>query len=111
MKKLLGSLLGLLVIAAIGYGVYRYFLAPSSERSCDRVAKLCGGKGEQATESCVKIFGKLEKAGGESAAQTHECIREAESCAAAVGCMVGGSLGAAGEFLKGLKGAIEKKSQ
>ena len=111
MKSLLGSLLGLLVIAAIGYGVYHFFFAASSARSCEKVAKLCGGKGGKATESCEKLFSRLEKAGGDPAARTHECIREAESCAAAVGCMVGGSLGAAGEFLKGLKGAIEKKSQ
>lgn len=100
----------LAVLGGIGYAVYHFFFASSAGRACARVAKLCG-KGEAsagALKKCEELFVRLEKASGKESMQRAEtCIRKSETCPAAIGCVVGAGLGAAGEFLDGVKRAIE----
>src|SRR5689334_17780500 len=108
MKKLLAFVI---VLGAAGFLVYRYVLTSATERSCQRLATLCGQKA--GVESCVRGMAELGKTNKEAAARFDTCVGEANSCAAAVGCGVGAGLSAAGglvnDFIKGLEDAVKKK--
>src|SRR5689334_5453209 len=107
MKKLL-VLLGL---GAIGFVVYRYLLTSATERSCQRLASLCGRT--SAVESCVRGMTELGRTNKEAAGKFDRCVADAQSCAGAVGCGVGAGLSAAGglldEFVHGIEDAVKKK--
>src|SRR6185369_13572281 len=108
MKKLLALVI---VLGAVGFLVYRYVLTSATERSCQRLATLCG----QTTglESCVRGMTELHKTNQEAASKFDRCIADANSCAAGVGCSVGAGLSAAGgllnDFVKGIEDAVKKK--
>ena len=105
------TLLILAVLAGAGYGAYLLFWRNSPRASCAKVATLCGGpSGKSAQQKCEALFPRLERAAGrEQVDKTHRCLRNSESCAAALGCVIGASLGAAGEFVKGLQHALGKE--
>lgn len=99
----------LLLAAGGGYGWYAYNQAHPERRACAHMAELCGdtdkeGKRADCERSLAKL-GELDSS-KEGLRQSAQCISEATSCPAAVGCMVG-SLGKAGagaleQFLRGV---------
>jgi hypothetical protein len=107
MKKLLV----LAVLGAAVFLVYRFVLTSATERSCQRLASLCGDK-SMAVESCVRGMTDLGKTNKEAAAKFDDCVSDAKSCAAGAGCMVGAGLSAAGgllnDFMKGVGDAVKK---
>jgi hypothetical protein len=108
MKKLL---VFVIVLGAAGFLVYRYVLTSATERSCQRLATLCGKTA--GVESCVRGMTELGKTNKEAASKFDSCIADANSCAAGVGCSVGAGLSAAGgllnDFVKGVEDAVKKK--
>ena len=107
MKKLLAFVI---VIGVAGLLVYRYVLTSATERSCERLATLCGKKA--GVESCVRGMAELGKTNKEAASRFDACVADAKSCAAGVGCGVGAGLSAAGgllnDFVKGIEDAVKK---
>jgi hypothetical protein len=107
MKKLLA----LVVLAGIGFVVYRYVLTSATERSCQRLASLCGRA--SAVEGCVRGMTELGRTNKEAAGNFDRCVADAQSCAAAMGCGVGAGLSAArgvlDEFVRGIEDAVKKK--
>lgn len=109
MKKLLGWVLFLGIVAALGLGAYLWYYAPERV-ACDRLATLC--ELDAADEaSCVETLDGAADEELEALQQATRCIVSAESCIEAVGCGVGAGLGvgagAAGDFLKGVQRALE----
>ena len=105
------TILTLILLAAVGVVAYYYYNQAHPEvAACSRVASLCADA--DARGSCDRAFGAILKAGPEAAQGSARCVSEAQSCAAATGCLVGGvggaAAGAAGEFLKGLGKSLEK---
>ena len=102
----------LLVLALIGFVVYRFVITSADQRSCERLASLCGEKSET-VERCVNHVKGLGKMNGEAAAKFHSCVGDAHSCGEAAGCVVGAGFGAVGQtlndFIKGLGKALDKK--
>jgi len=107
MKKLLAFVI---VLGAAGFLFYRFVLTSATERSCERLATLCGQK--SAADGCVRTMTELGKSNKEAASKFESCVADAKSCAAGAGCMVGAGIGAAGqvldEFLKGIGEAVKK---
>jgi hypothetical protein len=107
--RLLGLLL---VLALVGFLVYRFVLTSADQRSCQRLADLCGDKAA-AVDSCMHHIGGLGKTSRESVDKFHSCISGASSCGEAAGCVVGAGFSAAGktvnDFIKGLGKAFDKK--
>ena len=79
--------------------------------ACARLADLCSTS-DQKVEStdCQKQLADARKmAGPGNVERSEQCLSDAKTCAAASGCMSGGvGMGAMGEFLKGLGGALSK---
>ena len=90
MKKLLAFVI---VLGAAGFLVYRYVLTSATERSCERLARLCGKTAP--VESCVRGMTQLSKSNKDAASRFDACMADAKSCAAGVGCGVGSGLSAA----------------
>jgi hypothetical protein len=107
MKKLLAFVI---VLGAAGFLVYRYVLTSTTERSCERLATLCGHKA--GIDRCVRGMTELHKTNKEAASRFDTCIADAKSCAAGMGCGVGAGLSAAGgllnDFVKGIEDAVKK---
>jgi hypothetical protein len=107
MKKLLVLLI---VVGAGAFLVYRYVLTPAPERSCQRLASLCGGKVR--VEGCVNGMTELGKTNKEAAAKFDTCVADAKSCGEAAGCLAGAGISAAtgvfNEFVKGVEHALGK---
>jgi hypothetical protein len=108
MKKLLALLL---VLGAAGFLVYRYVLTSAPERSCERLATLCGQK-DLRLEGCVRGMSELGKTNKEAASKFETCVSDAKTCGEGAGCLVGAGLNAAGgvlnDFIKGIGHAIGK---
>ena len=112
MKKLL---VVLVVLGAGAYGIYMLTAGRAPEKvACARYAELCGGQNPaREVAACEGFFADVRKVGGGSAVeQPAQCLTEAQSCGAAVGCM-SGAVGKAGvnfgsEFLKGLNESLKK---
>ncbi|MBW2733103.1 MAG: hypothetical protein JRH20_11985 [Deltaproteobacteria bacterium] len=105
MNALLKGLVLLGVLGGISYGAYHLFFAKTNAQACDKLSELCGGEARKsAVKRCTGFFEQLESAGGkENIARTRTCILDSRTCPAAVGCMVGAGLNAAGDFLEGIK--------
>jgi hypothetical protein len=108
MKKLVA----LVIVAAIGFGVYRFVLRPPEKRACSRLADLCGGMKPEEADHCTKDVADLRtNLTSEARDKLDSCVSNAATCAEAVGCMAGGGLNAAAglfnQFLKGLGGATK----
>src|SRR5687768_16717203 len=108
MKKLL---VFLVVVGAAGFLVYRFVLTSATERSCQRLASLCGDT-SFAVDRCVRGLDELTKNNKEAAGRFDSCLSDAKSCAAGAGCLVGAGLNAAGgllnDFMKGIGDAVKK---
>jgi hypothetical protein len=112
MKKFLAFLV---VLGVGGFLVYRYVITSASERSCARLASLCGDK-SAAVDQCVKGVNELGKASSDAVSKFESCVGDAKSCQEGAGCMVGAvvgaGVGAAGkvldDFMKGIGKAIGK---
>src|SRR5262245_51272418 len=77
----------------------------SDAATCKRVAELCTTSDQKVDASdCEKKLADARKMSGSSNVERSEkCVLEANTCAAASGCISGGvGMGAMGEFLKGL---------
>jgi hypothetical protein len=107
MKKLLAFVI---VLGVAGFLVYRYVLTSATERSCQRLATLCGQKA--GVDGCVRGMAELGKTNKEAASRFDSCVADAKSCAAGVGCGVGAGLSAAGgllnDFVKDIEDAVKK---
>jgi hypothetical protein len=108
MKKLLAFLI---VVGVGGFLVYRYILTSAPERSCQRLASLCGDK-SGGFDSCVRGVTELGKTNKGAASKFDACVAEAKSCGEGAGCLVGAGFSAAGgvlnDFMKGIGNAIGK---
>ncbi|HZS40364.1 MAG TPA: hypothetical protein VFF06_26210 [Polyangia bacterium] len=107
MKKLAA----LLVVAAIGFGVYRYVLRPPEKRACARMADLCNMKPDE-LDRCTRDIAELRKnMTPEAQSKMDSCVSDAKTCAESAGCVVGGGVSAAADmfnqFLKGFGGATK----
>ena len=100
-------IVGALVIAAVGYLIYRWTRPSPEQKACEKVVDLCGG-GKDGIAECLDTARTLKKAVGEKAVrQFNECNAESRTCADAVGCATGSALkSGAGEFLRGLERSI-----
>ena len=107
MKKLVA----LVVLIGAGFLVYRYVITSAPERSCQRLARLCGDK-SGGVESCVRGMTDLGKTNKEAASKFDNCVADAKSCGEGAGCLVGAGFSAAGgvlsDFMKGIGHAIGK---
>ncbi len=105
MKKLLA----LVVLAAIGFGVYRYVLRPPEKRTCARMADLCGMKADEHDRCTHDVVELRKNLSAEQQDKMDSCVAGAKTCAEAAGCMVGSGFNAAADmfnqFLKGFGGA------
>jgi hypothetical protein len=105
MKKLL-VLLFVVAIGAGGYYLYKRFAAPEA-RACGRLAELCGEARVQ-RQQCEEGLVEFKRMVGEEAhGRAMGCIADAKSCLGAAGCVAGGGLSGAGEFLKGLVKSVK----
>jgi hypothetical protein len=108
MKKLLAFLV---IVGAAGFLVWKFVLAPAPERSCERLAALCGTK-VTGLDGCVRGMTELGKSNKEAAAKFDSCVGGAKSCLEGTGCLVGAGVSAAGgalsDFVKGIGNAIGK---
>ena len=108
MKKLL---VFLIVVGAAVFLIHRFVLTSATERSCQKLASLCGDK-SMAVDSCVRGMDELTKNNKDAASKFDSCVADAKSCAAGAGCLVGAGLSAAGgllnDFMKGVGEAVKK---
>ncbi len=108
MKTLLGGIVVLALLAGVGYAVYHFAFSTSSERACGRRAGLCS---PEAVKKCEAAFAKFEEMSGAKATESMKrldaCLGQSTTCPAALGCLVRAGLGAAGEFLDGLKRVLK----
>lgn len=79
--------------------------------ACARLADLCSTSDHKvdATDCQKQLLDARKMAGAGNVERSEQCLSDAKTCAAASGCMSGGvGMGAMGEFLKGLGGALSK---
>jgi hypothetical protein len=79
--------------------------------ACARLADLCSTSDQKVDSTdCQKQLADARKmAGAGNVERSEQCLSDAKTCAAASGCLSGGvGMGAMGEFLKGLGGAMSK---
>ena len=83
----------------------------SDTAACARLADLCSTSDQKVDSAqCQKQLTDARKmAGPGNVERSEQCLADAKTCAAATGCMSGGvGMGAMGEFLKGLGGALSR---
>jgi hypothetical protein len=81
----------------------------SDSAACGRLADLCSTTGQRVdAASCQTQLADARKLSGDAnVARSAQCITQASTCAAAMGCIQGGvGMGALGEYLKGLGSAL-----
>jgi len=79
--------------------------------ACARLADLCSTSDQRvdATDCQKQLTDARKMAGAGNVDRSEQCLTDAKTCAAASGCLSGGvGMGAMGEFLKGLGGALSK---
>jgi hypothetical protein len=109
MKKVIA----LLAVAAIGYGVYHFWLRGTPQkRACQRLAELCGSSNDEQAK-CEKDMDDLKRnANPEVMTRLDTCLAGAKTCAEGGGCAVGAGFSAVGDmvnqFMKGLGGALKQ---
>jgi hypothetical protein len=85
--------------------------SPGDGAACARLADLCSTSDQTVdATACAKQLSDARKmAGPANVDRSEQCIADAKTCAAASGCISGGvGMGAMGEFLKGLGGALSR---
>lgn len=91
-------LVALLVVLALGAGVYVYLQAPT-RRVCLAMGDLCDGRGDKRGHyddfsKCVDSVSELSDVFGEEAiVSAARCVDEAENCADGMTCMAGVAVG------------------
>jgi hypothetical protein len=105
----MGKLLVVLAILGVGgYFSYKHFFK-KEERSCAKMATLCGDKAGESTK-CESDLAELGKVSPEAVAKFHTCIGDANSCGEAAGCYIGAGMKAVGntlnDVLKGMGKAL-----
>jgi hypothetical protein len=86
-------------------------VAASDTAACARLADLCSTSDQKvdATECQKQLADARKMAGPGNVDRSEQCLTDAKTCAAASGCLSGGvGMGAMGEFLKGLGGALSR---
>ena len=84
-------------------------VAASDVTACARLADLCSTSDQKVEPaSCQKQMADARKmAGSSNVDRSEQCMVDSKTCAAASGCLTGGvGMGAMGEYLKGLGGAL-----
>ncbi len=84
-------------------------VATSDVTACARLADLCSTSDQKVDPaSCQKQMADARKmAGSSNVDRSEQCMVDSRTCAAASGCLTGGvGMGAMGEYLKGLGGAL-----
>jgi hypothetical protein len=108
MKKLL-VVLGFTAVIAIVLFATRRAVATPERAACVHLGELCDADFDaDKLQACTDNLERARKLAGAAAAdRSIACIDQSTTCAAAVGCTVGGiGVGAAGEFMKGLGKAL-----
>jgi hypothetical protein len=110
MKKLV---VFIVVVALIGFGGYQLYIRVlnPNQQVCSKLADLCAGGEMNADQrkSCMTGLDKLREVSGEDKSRkAGKCVLNSDSCIAAAGCMAGAGLGAAAEFLTGMKRALQE---
>ncbi len=85
--------------------------APGDSVACARLVDLCSTSDQKVDSSqCITQMADARKmAGAANVDRSEQCMADAKTCAAASGCLSGGvGMGAMGEFLKGLGGALSR---
>jgi hypothetical protein len=112
MKKLLAvTLVGAAVVGGVVVASGASKAATPEGKLCVRMADLCGSEPSvKDLDQCVDGMKKLRKMSGDAAFERSEkCVAEANSCAAASGCMMGGAgVGTLGQMMKGFGDALSK---
>jgi hypothetical protein len=107
MKKLLAFLV---IVGVGGFLVYRFVITSASERSCQRLASLCGKT--TGYEQCVSGLAELGKTNAQTVSTFESCVSRAKTCSEGAGCLVGAGVGAAtgvlNDFIKGVGSALGK---
>jgi hypothetical protein len=83
----------------------------SDTAACARLADLCSTSDQKVDPAdCQKQLVDARKmAGAGNVERSEQCLVDAKTCAAASGCLTGGvGMGAMGEYLKGLGGALSR---
>lgn len=83
----------------------------SDTTACARLSDLCSTSDEKVDPpACMKQLADARKMAGPANVERSElCLADAKTCAAATGCISGGvGMGAMGEYLKGLGGALSR---
>ena len=110
MKKLV---IFVVVVALIGLGGYQLYIRVlnPNHQVCAKLADLCAGGEMNAKQrkSCIKGLDKLrDVSGDDKSRKAGKCVLNSDSCMSAMGCMAGAGLGAAAEFLTGMKRALQE---
>lgn len=110
MKKLLLWLVVLGLLGGGGYFVYTRYLARNEASACRKLAELCGAASDERLKQCEEQLRRLNEVSGKDSLQKAvRCIDDSTTCPKALGCVVGVGVGAIGEFLQGVKQAVEGK--
>jgi hypothetical protein len=112
MKKLIAVVI---VLGVIIGGVAWAVMHTPERQVCSRIGELCGAEGDLGDlEQCVAEVERIEKVlGKEPVERAASCVSEADTCAAAMGCVAGEGMNTmeeqVGEFLKGLRKGLKQK--
>jgi hypothetical protein len=115
MKKILVVVAILVVVGGVLGWVFRkpiaLAFASRETRACAKLADLCAAEREAKAsdiEVCENAWTNARKIAGEkNVEKSLGCIEEAETCAKATGCMLGGvGVGAAQELIQGVGEAL-----
>ena len=108
MKKLIVAIVVLGALAGGGWLLYTKAFAPPKKRACAKLVELCGGDDSRLAK-CEEGLTKMRDLAGEKAIERATgCLEKADSCVAGAGCVFGAGVGAFGDFLEGMKKALEK---
>ena len=109
MMKLLTFLVVVGLIGAGAYWVYTEVLLTEEQRTCGKLADLCGVAEKADDDQCAQGMEKLRQNIGEKAYEkATDCVDRAESCLTAMGCVAGGGLRGVGQFLEGMFDGVGK---
>ncbi len=109
MKKLI---IFVVIIGLLGVGGWQLYVRVFSpgHQVCHKLADLCanGEMNADQLKSCKEGLAKLEEVTGpDKARKAGKCVLNSDSCMGAAGCMAGAGLGAAAEFLTGMKRSLQ----
>jgi len=114
MKKLFAVLL--IVALALAAGAWLLLRSSPERELCTRTWQLCkvGNPRWDNLDKCVQDVGRMRDAlGDESLERSVTCVKRANSCAGAMGCLAGGAFDNAkkafGDFVEGFSRGRERR--